>query len=71
MGRRPTSSDAPATGDLFAHFGVDLVAAPEPAAKRVLPAAGCPRCGWLCVALPCPVCGHLRTPRLRRAPAPE
>lgn len=71
MGRRPHPSGAlAATSDLFAHFGIDLVGPPEPA-SRVQPAAACPRCAWLCVALPCPICGHLRTPRLRRAADPR
>lgn len=68
MARRatPTDADARTTGDLFAHFGVDLRAPSEPplAAAAPTPAVLCPRCGWHCVAAPCPICGQHRTLRL-------
>ncbi len=54
----------PATGDLFAHFGVPAAETPRPGPaagpQAVVAAAACEHCGWyraLPLAGPCPLCG--------------
>ncbi len=58
MGRRRPRTK-PTTGDLFAHFGLPPVGAPQPEADTAIPrrASPCRECSWLLTSTLCPICG--------------